>query len=177
MNIFTPLTYLSIGLEELSAIDDITSVSPELVKEFVDFQKGNPATLQVPATVDSLNQITHFVATLGQRVNLEHIEQSKLKIAVYEACINVIEHGYKYEPGHHIWVDVLYTGKTFEVTIKDNGSSFDFYNVKPYDVQEAFNGKRKSGYGLYIIMKSVDDVKYESDPQKGNRLTLVKKVK
>ena len=103
-------------------------------------------------------------------------DQSKLKIAVYEACINVIEHAYKFEPGHHIWIDVLYTGKTFEVTIKDNGSSFDFYNVKTYDVQEAFNGKKKSGYGMYIIRKSVDDVKYVTDPQKGNRLTLVKKI-
>lgn len=177
LTIFTPLTYLSIGLDEISTLDDFTAVSPSLVEEFSDFEEGKPSFIRVDAVVDSLNNVTHFVATLAQKAGIEHIELSKLKIAVYEVCMNVIEHGYHYEPDHSIGVEVLHEGNRFEVAITDTGDSFDFYDLKAYDVEEAFNQKRQGGFGLYIIQKSVDEVKYESDEKIGNRLTLIKRIK
>ena len=175
-SMFTPLTYLSIGLDEISSIEDVSRVSPSLVEEFANFEEGKPTTLRVAAVVDSLNNVTHFVETLAKRAGMEQLELSKLKIAVYEACMNVIEHAYRFEPGHSMEVEVLLRDSRFEISIIDHGGAFDFYGVEPYDVHEAYHERREGGFGLYIIQKSVDEVTYESDPSGGNRLTLVKKL-
>ena len=173
-SIFTPLTYLSIGLDSISALEDVTAVSPSLVEEFAEFSEGQPSTITVDAIVDSLNTVTHFVEVLGKKAELDPIDLSKLKIAVYEACMNVIEHGYGFDPGHHMEIKVLRNNDSFQVSVRDWGQAFDFYGIKPFDVEDAYSEKRDGGFGLYIIQKSVDEVIYDSDPDSGNVLTLVK---
>jgi len=172
-SIFTPLTYLSIDkpFPEESVEDVFQDIA-----ESNQLEEGIPRSLQVAASVYSLNRITNFVTSLAQNAGLEDLELSKLKIAVYEACMNVIEHGYRFEPGKIIGVEMLKEKGVLTVTVTDRGSPFDFYQKQGYDVEEAFHEKRTGGFGLYIIKRSVDDVKYESHAKAGNRLTLVKKI-
>ena len=159
------------------AVEEMQDVFVEsLTEELVDFEEGKASVLHVEASVDCLSRITHFVADLAQKTGMERIEISKLKIAVYEVCMNVIEHGYRFEPGQSIGVEVIHGADRFEVTITDAGDAFDFSDVKPYDVREAFHQKRQGGYGLYIVRKSVDEVKYERTTRGENRLTLIKKI-
>jgi len=176
LTMFTPLTYLSIGTDALSVFDDVVDLDPASMEKFVDFEEGKPRILQVEASVDALNKVTHYVTVCAQKAGIERIEQSKLKIAVYEACMNVIEHGYCFESGKFMIIEVLWDNGMFKVSIVDHGKSFNFYDVKQYDVEEAFQEKRQGGFGLYIIQRSVDEIRYEKDPSGGNRLTLVKKI-
>ena len=173
---FSPLTYLSVGTDEAKALDEFAESESSYVGEFIDLEEGKPNTLEVDATVDSLNMVTDFVAGLAQKAGMDPVEISKLKIAVYEAGMNVIEHGYQFAPGKSIAVEVVREGKQLLVIMKDKGKTFDFYTVKPYDVDTAVKGKRKGGYGLYIIQRSVDEIRYENDSFAGNRLTLIKRL-
>ncbi|MBN2029565.1 ATP-binding protein [bacterium] len=174
--IFTPLTYLTIGMEAVSRWDLVSEFHTSTLAEYEDFEKGDSKTIDVDAVVDSLNVITHFVTVLAQKAGLKQVDLSKLKIAVYEVCMNIIEHGYMFEPDHSIHVQALWKDHRFEVNIIDHGKPFDFYNEDGYNVEEAVEEKRNSGFGLYIIKRSVDEVKYKSDPEKGNRLTLIKYI-
>jgi serine/threonine-protein kinase RsbW len=174
--IFSPLTYLSIGADEVFSLKGLMDAHPSQVEDLVDFIPGRKSTLRVDASVDNLNSVNHFVSILAKKAGMEEMEISKLKIAVYEACLNVVEHGYNFEPGSTIGIEVLCDKGRFAVTISDKGEPFDFYGVKDYNVQEAFDQKKQGGFGLYIIKRSVDEIKYESNPKEGNRLTLVKKL-
>lgn len=172
--IFTPLTYLSIDKpfpEEFG--EDVF----QGIAESNQLEEGIPRSLHMVASVYSLNRITNFVTSLAQNAGMEELDLSKLKIAVYEACMNVIEHGYRFEPGKMIGVEMLKEDGKVLVTVTDRGRSFDFYREQGYDVEDAFHGKKTGGFGLFIIKRSVDDVKYDTDPKTGNRLTLVKKIK
>lgn len=173
---FSPLTYLSTGTDEAKALDEFAESDSSYVGEFIDLEEGKPNTLEVDASVDSLNMVTDFVASLAQKAGIDPVEISKLKIAVYEAGMNVIEHGYRFEPDKSMRVEVIREGKQLLIILKDKGKTFDFYNVKPYDVDTAVKGKRKGGYGLYIIQRSVDEIRYENDSFAGNRLTLIKRL-
>jgi len=173
---FTPLTYLSIASDEISLLEDYDGMLPSSIEDFVDFERGKPKSLQVEASIDALNRITRFVEILAKKSGMEAVEISKLKIAVYEACMNIVEHGYHFRLGESIRIEVLREGERFEVKIKDTGEPFNLFDVKPYDVKQAFHEKRKGGFGMYIIQRSVDDIKYESNPNEGNCLTLVKKI-
>ena len=178
MTLFTPLTYLAIGDEEIFNIRDFDDVYPTYLEKFVDFKKDKPESLYVDAIVENLNRLTSFVSTMASKTGLESIEVSKLKIAVYEAAMNVVEHGYKFESGRKLGVEVLWTKKRLQITMLDKGEKFNFYDLKPYNVREAFEEKRQGGFGLYIIRRSVDEIRYEAakDPGGWNRLVLVKKI-
>ena len=171
--VFTPLTYLSIDKpfpEE--AIEDLM---PDTMDSF-HLEEGIPRSLHVIASVYSLNRITDFVTGFAQNTGMQELEISKLKIAVYEVCMNVIEHGYQFEPGNMIGVEVLKEKNQFIVTINDRGRPFDFYQTQGYDVEDAFHEKRTGGFGLFIIKRSVEDIQYQSHSKTGNRLTLVKNI-
>jgi serine/threonine-protein kinase RsbW len=173
-SVFTPLTYLSINKP---FPDEPVEDAFDGVAESNTLEDGIPRTIHAVASVYSLNRLTDFVTNLAQGAGLEPLEVSKLKIAVYEACMNVIEHGYRFEPGHLIGVEVLKEKGMLSVTVTDKGQAFDFYGKKDYDVKDAFSEGKTGGYGLFIIRRSVEDVQYESHPKKGNRLTLLKKIK
>lgn len=161
---FNPLSYLSVEADEESALK---SYGPS--KEEVS---GH--SIQVESRVDRLYKICDFVTGWAEKAGMDRAEISKVKIAVYEAAINVVEHAYHFEPNHFIDVSVDYDNTKFVIVMIDNGDSFNLSNIKPYDVEEAMDERRTGGFGLYIIQRSMDEVKYESDPIRGNKLTMVK---
>jgi len=177
LSLFSPLTYLNIGSDKMAESREPGSdFSSFLELETETFMEGDPAFLHVEARVESMERVTRFVTCCAQKTDMEKMEVSKLKIAVYEACMNVIEHGYEFRPDMFMGVEVVLKKDDFQVSILDHGKKFDFYERKPYDVTGAADERRQGGFGLYIIERSVDELKYESDPKKGNRLVLVKKI-
>ncbi len=60
------------------------------------------------------------------------------------------------------------------IIIQDWGESFEFDPTRPYDVEQAVKDRRTGGFGLHIIRRSIDEIKYLSDTDEGNRLILVK---
>jgi serine/threonine-protein kinase RsbW len=169
---FSPLTYLPIGEDE--AFGSELPVAPEGDdEETYALDGGIPYKLQLTSTLDALNKLTDFVSTLARSAGFEKLEVNKLKIAIYEAGMNVIEHGYEFDTEKTMDIEVLKETDRFLMTLTDMGKSFDFYGNPVYDVEEAFHEKRQGGFGRYIIERAVDEVYYQSD-EKGNRLTLVK---
>ena len=170
---FSSLTYLSVGREEKLILEDetveITSPSED---ELIQFLEGIPCILQVEAAAGSLKKVTDFVSVCAERASLKPAENSKLKIAVYEACMNVIEHGYQFEPDELLGIETQIKGDRLYVSILDTGRSFDFYELDPYDVKKAVQKKSRGGYGLHMIQRSVDEIHYLKT-EEGNRLTLI----
>ncbi len=124
-----------------------------------------------------LYRITDFVVHHAQVAGFNETDVGKLKIAVYEAAINVVEHAYEYNPNHLIDVIVKYNSENFTIILMDRGKSFDFEkHLKPYSADEAAERKQTGGFGLHIIQRSMDSVTYDTDPVWGNRLTMVKKI-
>jgi anti-sigma regulatory factor (Ser/Thr protein kinase) len=176
LSIFSPLTYLSISDDaeaEGAEVSDVAEVPETGGEEPYALEEGIPYKLTVTATLDALNQLTDFATSLARSAGFEKIELSRLKMAIYEAGINVIEHGYAFERDESMGIEVLKEGDRFMVTITDKGKSFDFYDNPLYDAEEAYHEKRQGGFGRYIIERSVDEVYYQSG-EDGNRLTLVK---
>ncbi len=170
LNQFTPLTYLTIGDDAEHLI-----ISKEL--DTIDFQPGILQSITLGATIEEVNRATAFVVECARQAGLDKIESHKLNIAVYEACLNIVEHGYGFDPEKTMRVEVLWIEDFLEINLWDWGKSFDFYEKKYYDVQQAFEEKREGGFGLFIIKRSVDSYSYSSDKEKGNCLNLRKRIK
>ena len=124
-----------------------------------------------------LYQITDFVIHHAQNAGFSETEVGKIKIAVYEAAINVVEHAYEYKGHHFIDVIVKYDSDNFTIVLMDRGKSFDFNKkMEPYSAHKAVERKQTGGFGLYIMKRSMDEITYDSDPVWGNKLTMVKHI-
>ena len=173
LSVFSPLTYLSLSDDgEAEGADAVDSAGTD-DEETVALEEGIPYRLSVAASMESLNPLTDFAVSLARNAGFEKLELSRLKIAIYEAGMNVIEHGYGFDREETLGIEVLKEGDRFMVTLTDTGKSFDFYTNPVYDIEEAYLEKRQGGFGRYIIERSVDEVYYQSAGD-GNRLTLVK---
>ena len=133
-------------------------------------------TIRARSEIDSLYEICDFVTLNAKEAGLSSTERGKIKVTVYEACLNVIEHAYFSNPENWIEVTVSYDTERLFIVIHDWGKGFDFDPHKEYDVELAVKNRKTGGFGLHIIQRSVDGIEYESDPEKGNRLLLVKSL-
>ena len=134
-------------------------------------------SLRVESLAAKLYQICDFVVEHARLAGMKEKEIGKIRIAVYEACLNVIEHAYHSKPENWIDVSVHYTPKRFVIHILDHGLSFELKPPQEYDVQEAVNARRTGGFGMHIIRKAVDSQEYRPDAINGNRLILIKNLR
>lgn len=100
-----------------------------------------------------------------------------LKLAVDEACTNVIEHGYG-GLGGTVRLSAAENGGSLTVIIEDRGLPFDPASVPPPDLSADWQDRRIGGLGWHFIRSCVDEIRYEPGVDGGgNRLTLVKKLR
>lgn len=126
------------------------------------------------AHAENLQEIRDFIETACRRAGVERSAAFDLKLAVDEACCNILEHGYTGQKPGPIRIIFDAASDRVVVTIADQGRAFDPKNAAAPDLDSDWEHRQIGGLGWHLIRRSVDSVSYESDPQVGNRLTLVK---
>ena len=135
--------------------------------------EGNEITRD--ARLESLPALLQFVSSECRSAGATDGDEFALKLAVEEACVNVIVHGYAgREPGP---VSVAFRSDPdrYVVTIEDRAAPFQPDALPEPDLASGWNEREIGGLGWWLIRKMVDEVEYESRPGRGNRLTLVKR--
>ncbi len=95
-----------------------------------------------------------------------------LEIAVNEALANIIQHAYGGRSGQKIQILAdAYAGRIC-VRLYHWGEPLEEDTAPP----PAPDGSRESGFGLYLIAQSVDEVRYSRDEQGRNCVFLVKRL-
>jgi serine/threonine-protein kinase RsbW len=98
-----------------------------------------------------------------------------LKLAVDEACMNIITHGYAGMNPGSIILSVALSPQQVEIGITDFGHAFEPDEAPAPDPQAALEDRETGGFGLYFIYQTMDEVRYETGGG-CNRLTLVKRL-
>jgi anti-sigma regulatory factor (Ser/Thr protein kinase) len=133
------------------------------------------ATLNVDARVESLAAVRAFVERACKLAGVDAASCFDLKLAVDEACANIIAHGYQGRTGGSIRIACASDEGSVRVTIVDRGRSFAPAELPEADVTSDWKQRPLGGLGWHLIRQSVDEIDYEPDPAGGNRLTLVKR--
>ncbi len=98
-----------------------------------------------------------------------------LKLAVDEACTNIITHGYAgMNPGSIILSLEMDSNKAV-VTITDFGHPFEPSEASAPDVEAGLEDRPMGGFGLFFIYQTMDEINYETT-EDGNRLTFIKQL-
>lgn len=118
-----------------------------------------------------------FVAEACRSAGAEPMACSDLKLAVDEACTNIVLHGYAGMAPGDMRVSVASDGDRLTVVISDRGRSFDPEEIAPPDLGAGAEAREPGGLGWHLIRSTVDEYRYEPGLDEGNRLTLFKRTR
>jgi anti-sigma regulatory factor (Ser/Thr protein kinase) len=89
----------------------------------------------------------------------------------------VIEHGYAGRPGKiRLSSTIAESGGSMTVVVEDRGRAFDPRGIAAPDLSAGWEDRKIGGLGWHLIRSCVDEIRYETGEDGGNRLTLVKKI-
>lgn len=130
--------------------------------------------IEIPSKVGDLYRVSDFVLEIARTMGFSEGERSRIKIAVYEGCLNAIEHAYHSDPQQTVKVVVENTSDKLEISIVDYGPGFQVDTTKEFDVIKAAMERSRGGMGLHIIQRSMDSLRYDMDAFSGNKLVMTK---
>jgi len=135
-------------------------------------QKPEVIELKIPAKTEYMLVVRLSVTGIGQRMEFSVDEIEDLKIAIGEACINSIRHGYeKEEFDNFIHVTFSIEPTKLEIVIKDDGRGFDITPIDEY-LGKVDDAKIKGiGMGIYLMKTLMDEVKFMSDPMAADQIS------
>jgi serine/threonine-protein kinase RsbW len=117
-----------------------------------------------------------FVEDACRRVGADDSTCFDLKLAVDEACSNLVVHGYEGRDPGPIAVAFALDGDEIVITITDRAPPFHPEEAPLPRLDAPSDERRPGGLGWHLIKQIADRLEYESDAEKGNRLTIVKKL-
>ena len=131
------------------------------------------AVIKVQSDPKYLSVIRVVTAKMGELYGLSESVKEDVKLAVDEACSNVIKHAYGGDTHHSILVRYRRGKKGFEVLIEDNG-----VKVQPESIEgRSLDDIRPGGLGVHLIKRTFDIFQFDRRKTKGNRLRLVRFTK
>ncbi len=98
-----------------------------------------------------------------------------LKLAVDEACTNVIAHGYAGMNPGSVMLALEFDPEQVLVTLTDFGHPFEPYEPGAPDVEASLKDGLSHGFGLFFIYQTMDQIRYET-AEDGNHLTFVRRL-
>lgn len=128
------------------------------------------------AELESLAVFRQFISDCCTSSKVPDGAVFDLKLAVDEACTNIIEHGYKgMDPGSIILALRVEPDRVL-VQITDFGHIFEPADAPKPDIEAALEDRPMGGLGLFLIYQTMDNIDYQSS-EEGNTLTFTKYIK
>jgi len=132
-------------------------------------------TKTFPGRYSSLAEISEFVAQAAEDAGFESKEVYAVKLAVDEACTNIIEHGYGGEGIGKIECSCNIDPDALTIKLRDWGAAFDPKCIPKPDFNVPLEDLEPRGAGLYFMRELMDEVRFVFCNKKGNLLEMVKK--
>jgi serine/threonine-protein kinase RsbW len=138
--------------------------------------------LAVPLDTSHLARVRKEVMEVLGDGMFTPVKANLIALAVDEAVANIMEHAYGCQPGRgtrnadDIVVVLDLTPEKFSVIIRDRGTGFDPREAPEVNMQQHIKAGRKSGLGIFLIRRIMDEVNYALKENSHNELQLVKYV-
>ena len=134
------------------------------------------AELTLQASLEKLDEVLAFVEENLEKNDCPMKVLMQVQIAVEEIFVNIAHYAYDSEQGTAT-IRVEVGGDPFQVIITfiDQGVPYDPLQKEDPDVTLSAEDRQIGGLGIFMVKKSMDDVKYEYKDGK-NILTISKKI-
>jgi sigma-B regulation protein RsbU (phosphoserine phosphatase) len=153
--------------------DDLTSVAIRVQERQLPIARQE---LEIGSDLKQLRQAREFVRAFCRNLPGPPPDEDSvaaLELAVNEAASNVMKHAYHGREDQWIHLEAEAFPGRLAIRLHHFGDAFDPSTAPP----PPLDGSRDSGFGAYIIARSVDEVRYYRDERGRNCIALVKNCK
>ncbi|MGD2156330.1 MAG: ATP-binding protein [Anaerolineales bacterium] len=124
---------------------------------------------------ENLENIRKYFAEAAQKAGLDSASIYAVKLAVDEACTNIIEHAYGGEDRGMIQCSYEIIEDGLRITLRDSGDSFDPSTVPEPDYNVPLVELKTRGAGIFLIKQLMDEVQFDFKAGNSNILRMVKR--
>ena len=137
---------------------------------------GDTAELTVDAKDQNLEQVQEFVDGQLKALDCPQKAQMQIDVSVEEIFVNIAHYAYPAGEGKAtLRVETSLAPKSVTITFFDRGIPYDPLSKPDPDITLSSEKRQIGGLGIYMVKKSVDDIRYEyRDGQ--NILTFTKNL-
>jgi anti-sigma regulatory factor (Ser/Thr protein kinase) len=153
-------------------IDDLTSVAIRIEEAELPTAR---AEIDIPSDLKQLSCAREFVRAFCSNLPglpLDEDSTASLELAVNEAASNIMKHACHGRTDQSIHMEAEAFRSHVSIRLHHFGDPFDPSTARP----PALDGSRESGFGVFIIAQSVDEVRYYRD-ERGRHCVALKKVR
>lgn len=114
-------------------------------------------------------------ASVAKKMGFSENRIEDLKTSVAEACLNAIEHGNKMNSNMRVGITLSIgpSKSKLKIVVEDEGSGIKNKIIKP-SIDRKIDGEEPTrGWGIFLIKKLMDYVKFEPKPDGGNVTTMI----
>ena len=154
--------------------DDLTMLAIHYTPK--TFESTMSETLLIKNDVHEVSKFNTFIKSVMEKLNIEASLANKLRLAIEEAVVNVIDYAYPIDQEGTIEVRIMFDGETMKTMIIDSGVAFDPTEKEKADTSLSAEDRQIGGLGILLVRELMDTINYERVNGK-NVLTLIKKVK
>ncbi len=159
-------------VQDAEQSDDLTMLAVQYTPKVkaIIFQD----TLTIGNKLSEITRLNTFVTSAADALHLETGLANKLKLAVEEAVVNVID--YAYPSGTEGTIEIRFEADSgyLRCLITDTGSEFDPTSVNKADTTLSVEDRPIGGLGVYLVRSLMDSINYERNGGK-NILRLEKR--
>jgi serine/threonine-protein kinase RsbW len=133
--------------------------------------------LRIPGVLANVVTACDFVVEIAENAGLDERGVYHCRLAVEEACTNVIEHGYQFS-GEDKVIDIVCHADSSQLTIviMDDGPPYNPLNKTDPDPKTPLWERHEGGWGVAFIKKVMDSVDYSFEGSRNN-LILGKRLR
>lgn len=153
--------------------DDLTMLAVHYMPR--QFESILTETITLKNNVSDVPRLCSFQDSVYAKMNIEPSLAKKLRLAVEEAVVNVMEYAYSASRVGSIEVRMMTDGHLLKVVIIDMGAPFDPTTIAKADTTLSAKERKIGGLGVFLVREIMDSINYERVDDR-NILTLTKKI-
>lgn len=123
----------------------------------------------------NLAEIDDFISQIIADFGFSSGQVYDIRLALDEACTNIIEHSYGGEEKGDIQCSVERAEEGIKIILKDWGKKFDPDQIPKPDFNVDLEDLQPRGLGLYLMKNLMDKIEYCNDNGDGNTLVMTKR--
>ena len=160
-------------VEDAEQSDDLTMLAIRYTPK--QFDSKLTETLVLKNDVHEVTRFSNFIKSVLEQLGIEKSLARKLRLAVEEAVVNVIDYAYPLGSEGDITIHVMSDGHSIRFKIIDAGVAFDPTAKEKADTTLSIDDRQIGGLGILLVRELMDTINYEREDGQ-NILTLIKNL-
>jgi sigma-B regulation protein RsbU (phosphoserine phosphatase) len=132
--------------------------------------------IELKSDIKDVPRLNNFVKKVTDEINIDNSLTKKLRLAIEEAVVNVMNYAYPPETPGDIVVKAMYNRQFVKFVIIDSGRAFDPTEAVKADTTLSAEDRPIGGLGIFLVRELMDSINYER-VDGHNILTLRKDLK